>query len=285
MFTSTQFERLMMAGFCALALSAAACGNEASRQDKSDNVPEPNRKLPSTIDQSHKTSTKTVPTPKLTDTVGIPNPSSNVDITPEPSFSDLVRKGRALVRKRAYTAAIEQFELALDEKPRSSRALIDAARAYIKLGKAGKARPLAKKAVKLVPNSSYAWNTLGRVELLDHKFDAAAAGFKRAIDVNENNLYAWNNLGLTYIKAKMLDEAVIALKKATSIDNHPKAYMWNNLATAYEQLKNYTEARAAYEKAVSLGSHSARRSLKRLDSDENDTDETPDVTPTLKPKD
>jgi len=273
MSNTTLFERLMTVAFCALALGAAACGNEAKSEDKTPT--DSANTLPTQINKSNKTMTKTATAPDPVTTATIPSTTKLDPKADEPSFDELLKQGRSLVKKKEFSDAVDQFKLALDEKPENSRVRIDMARAYIKLGQARDARPHAAKAVKLKPKSSYAWNTLGRVELLEHKYDAAAASFKRATVENPKNLFAWNNLGLTYIKAKKLDEAVEALTKATELKG-TKAYMWNNLGAAQEQLKSYDEARTAYEKAAAMGSWSAKRSIKRLDKQENDLDEDDD---------
>lgn len=277
------FDRLITAAFCALAITAAAaCSGKAESEDSA-STNTPKHTLPSAIGKTDKTMTTTTPPPTRQQpaaTAPAPEPPAVTTKPAEPDAKDLFTAGRRLIKHRAYGEAIDKLEQVLSVEPKHSRAQIELARAYIKLGKARTARPHAEKGVELRPKSSYAWNTLGRVELLEDKLDAAAASFERAIKANEHNLYAFNNLGLTYIKAKKFDKAVEALVKATA-DKRAKAYMWNNLGTAYEQLGKRDEARTAYKKAADMGSGSAKRSLKRLDKaadgDASDSDDSSDI--------
>ena len=122
----------------------------------------------------------------------------------------------------------------------------------------------AKKATKLSPKSSAAWNTLGRVERSRYRYDQAREAFSTAIDLNEDNIYAWNNLGLTLLELGLFQEAVNALEEATS-RGKPSGYMWNNLGIAYEHLDMLDEARVAYEQGGVAGSVAAKASRKRLE--------------------
>lgn len=274
----TSFDRLITAALCALAITAAAgCSGKAETKQKHE-ADKPDRPLPSAIRKADKTMTTTTPDHKAEPSVE-PTPTTTPAAAADhkvvtPDVAELLASGRRLVKQRAYGEAVDKLRQVLSAKPEHARAHIELARAYIKLGKARTARPHAEKAVKLRPKLSYAWNTLGRVELLENKFDAAEASFKRAIKANEHNLYAYNNLGLTYLKAKRFEDAAKALQKATE-DKRARAYMWNNLGAAHEQLGNTDKAREAYKKAAAKGSGSAKRSLARLNktSDSDDTDE------------
>jgi tetratricopeptide (TPR) repeat protein len=118
--------------------------------------------------------------------------------------------------------------------------------------------------VAIAPDSTAAWNTLGRAELLRKQYDAAIAAFQKAVELDRDNAWAWNNLGFVQLETKHYDAALTALVEATS---RPTAtgYMFNNLGTAYEQLGRLDEAREAFDKGGKLGSVPALASRKRLE--------------------
>ena len=110
----------------------------------------------------------------------------------------------------------------------------------------------------------WAYNTLGRAELLRHSYDDAVEAFRQATELNADNVWAWNNLGFTQLTLKHYQEAVDALTEATSRKG-TEGYMWNNLGLAYEQMNQLDEARDAFDAGAKLGSVEAAASRRRLE--------------------
>jgi len=192
----------------------------------------------------------------------------------------LVRDGRVDDAELVYAQAAE-------DEPTRATPRIELARLRLAAKDVAGARKHAEAAVELAPESSGAWNTLGRVELLDGDKLAAIDAFTRAAEANPDNSYAWNNLGLVLGQLGRWDEAVAALERATG-GAHPEAFMWSNLGVAYERGEQIELGRAAYRQAARAGSQVGKDGLARLEAPighQAKADVTPDVTPdvTVKP--
>lgn len=183
---------------------------------------------------------------------------------PVTKFSDAMEQGKALAAKGDTKGAREMFESAIKLDKKAAEPHIELARMFVSMNERGLAIKEANKAVKLAPESSLAYNTLGRAELLRFNYDNAIVAFRQATEINPDNVWAWNNLGFCHLQLKHYQDAVDALVEATSRKG-AEGYMWNNLGTAYEQLDQLDEARAAFEKGGTAGSKEALASRKRLE--------------------
>lgn len=179
-------------------------------------------------------------------------------------FSECMSVGKEVAAKNEHARARMLFEAAAKLDRTSAAPHIELARSYIATSEKALAIRHASKAVKLAPESSQAYNTLGRAELLRHRYDEATIAFRQATELDPGNVWAWNNLGLVYLTQKDYVEAVNALLEATGRKG-VEGYMWNNLGTAYEQLDRLDEARDAFDSGAKLGSVAAKSSRKRLD--------------------
>lgn len=180
------------------------------------------------------------------------------------TFAECMTLGKELAAKKDHVRARELFEAAAKLDRKAAAPHVELARSYIDKAERALAIRHAKKAVKLAPESSQAYNTLGRAELLRHDYDGAELAFRQATELDKDNVWAWNNLGLVYLTEKNYQEAVNALVEATSRKG-VEAYMWNNLGSAYEQLDQLDDARDAFDSGAKLGSVAAKESRKRLD--------------------
>jgi tetratricopeptide (TPR) repeat protein len=193
-------------------------------------------------------------------------------------FDTALLQGRALAAKGDRDGAVAMFEAAIKLDKKRAEPHVELARIYIDESQRGLAIAAAKKATKLAPLSSQAWNTQGRAELAAFNYDDAIEAFSRACELDQNNIWAWNNLGYTELQLKKYDEAVEHLTEATSRKG-ATGYMYNNLGTALEQLGRFDEARLAFDSGGKLGSKEAASSRKRLEGVESvaKADETPAV--------
>ncbi len=233
-----------------------ACGGDASPIASDDGDPAFTRAL-----------TLPMPTPTVTP-VATPAPVAVVPPAVLPvaptKFDDALAQGKDLAAKGDTANAREMFEAAIKLDKRRAEPHIELARMFIAMHERGLAMAAANKAVKLAPDSSLAWNTLGRAELNRFNYDGAETAFEKAVEVNADNVWAWNNLGLVEMQLKKYDEAVIHFTEATNRKG-ATGYMFNNLGTALEQLDRLDEARTAFEKGGVLGSSEAVASRKRLE--------------------
>jgi tetratricopeptide (TPR) repeat protein len=202
------------------------------------------------------------PVVKVEDKKVTPSPEELLQI-PE-KLTDIMKLGKQLADTGEHKRARILFEAAAKKDRTLADPHVELARSYISTSEKGLAIKHASKAVKLAPESSHAYNTLGRAELLRHDYDAAIIAFRQATELNADNVWAWNNLGLVYLTLKDYPEAINALSEATNRKG-AEGYMWNNLGLAYEQLDQLDEARDAFEAGSKLGSVAAKASRKRLD--------------------
>lgn len=75
--------------------------------------------------------------------------------------------------------------------------------------------------------------------------------YKKALKIDPNFTSAWNNLGLSYKKLENYDEAIGAYEK--SLEKDPNGIMpLQNMAIAYKDKKDYKKALKTYEKLARL---------------------------------
>ena len=192
-------------------------------------------------------------------------PAATVPLMPEPTtFAGWMQRGRERLTSGENSGALADYAMAVEQRPQSQRARIQLARTFLAMDEAGKAREHAEAALEIDGGSSLAWNTMGRIELIEGENEAAIASFQRATEEDADNSYAWNNLGFVLIEEGLYEEAVAALEEATS-GGTPKAYMWNNLGMAYEHQDQIELARAAYRQAGNGGSAKALANFDRLE--------------------
>ena len=246
----------------------AACGasDDASKNDRPKEL---GIELPSAVANPSETA-MTAPVPLQQPPAAAPAKPAGAQVpAPEPTptpttYRELMAQGKRAYAGGDYDDALEMFAAASAKHRTSATARIEIARTLLGMGRVAKARDHAEAGIELAPSSSYAWNTLGRIELAEGSRAAAVASFERSVELDNDNSYAWNNLGLTVLQLERYEDAVGALEAATSGAN-PKAYMWNNLGMAYEHLDRIVEARAAYRQAADDGSSKGAASLERLE--------------------
>ena len=135
---------------------------------------------------------------------------------------------------------------------------------YIASDERGLAIEAANKAVKLAPESSQAWNTLGRAELARFNYDGAITAFNKATELDRDNVWAWNNLGFTELQLKHYDKAVDALVEATSRRRARPATCSTTSAPRTSSSIGSTK-RASRSTRAASSARRKRRSRKRLD--------------------
>ncbi len=250
----TQLRSFMFSALFLVPALVPSCGGDASPVASDDGNPAFTRAL-------------TLPMPTVTQ-VSTPAPVAVVAPAALPvaptKFDDALAQGKDLAAKGDTVNAREMFEAAIKLDKKRAEPHIELARMFIATHERGLAMAAANKAVKLAPDSSLAWNTLGRAELNRFNYDGAETAFEKAVEVNADNVWAWNNLGLVELQLKKYDEAAVHFTEATNRKG-ATGYMFNNLGIALEQLDRLDEARTAFEKGGGVGSSEAVASRKRLE--------------------
>ncbi len=111
------------------------------------------------------------------------------------TFAECMKLGKEVAAKKDHGRARELFEAAAKLDRKAAAPHVELARSYIDKAERALAIRHAKKAVKLAPESSQGYNTLGRAELLRHDYDGAELAFRQATELDKENVWAWNNLG------------------------------------------------------------------------------------------
>ncbi len=256
---------------CAAMLFAAACSEQKSEEQSRSPMAEP--KLPSIVDDKPSlANVGTAPALHLLPQIDVDTTSAQEPAAAAPVQSPMPEDYAGLLKFAKglgvddHGRALEALKRARALNSKSTAPDVESARVLLAAGNAKAARPFAEAALDLDPSSSYAWNTMGRVELGELELEAALASFERAAEENEDNSYAWNNLGLTLMRLERFPEAATALERATSA-GRPSAFMFNNLGMTYEHLARFDLAAAAYRQADDLGSAKAVANLNRLEDD------------------
>lgn len=244
MFRRLSAWHILTAGL--IGLSSAACGSGA-REDASSQEKTAAPVMPPSVAKSEAQLTSVKPAAEPAPEVKTPEP----EIEPKPVV-------------KSKDEVLDQLVFDAERKPEDVHLRVRVARAMLDAGKIGEARTHAERAVEVDEESAGAWHTLGRVELAERDFEAAAESFKRAVEADPENSFAWNNLGYAFIEQQKFEEAVDALEHATS-GTSPTGYMWNNLGMAYEHVDRIREARAAYRQAAQAGSTKGQDNLERLE--------------------
>lgn len=244
MFRRLSAWHILTAGL--LGISVAACGN-GGREDASSQGQVAQVMPPSVAAKG----------PELTSVKPAVTPTEPAVAAPE------VEEPPAPVVK-TDDEVLDRMVFDAERKPSDVRLRVKVARALFDAGKIGEARTHAERAIEVEEKSAAAWHLLGRIEMAELDFAAAATSFQRAVEEEPDNSYAWNNLGYALIEQKNFEEAAAALEHATS-GTSPTGYMWNNLGMAYEHLDRIREARAAYRQAAEAGSTKGQANLERLE--------------------
>ncbi len=259
--THPTLRTVLLAAVCpALALAFAGCGSKKTEEAKE--FP-PSITAPENIEK-----TATLPVVPEVVIPAVVKPIEPEVVREMPTtYKGFVAEGKRLYDGGEHADALMMFTRASDAKnyayPR-----IQMARSLLAMEMFETARTHAEAAVDMDEESTFAWNTLGRVELAAGDLEAAVTSFSHATEADEHNSYAWNNLGFALLEQGRHEDAAEALESATS-SGTPKAYMWNNLGMAYEHLNMVAEARAAYRQAEGLGSEKAAASVIRLEGVES----------------
>jgi Flp pilus assembly protein TadD len=239
MFRRLSAWHILTAGL--IGLSSAACGSGA-REDASSHEKTAAPIMPPSVAKAETELTSVKPPPA---------PAPEPEVEPKPIV-------------KTEDEVLDQLVFDAERKPNDVHLRVRVARALLDAGKIGEARVHAERAIEVDEKSAGAWHTLGRIELAERDFEAAAASFQRAVEEDGENSYAWNNLGYALIEQQKFEEAAEALEHATG-GTSPTGYMWNNLGMAYEHVDRIREARAAYRQAALAGSTKGQANLDRLE--------------------
>ncbi|MBP1750073.1 MAG: repeat-containing protein [Deltaproteobacteria bacterium] len=170
-------------------------------------------------------------------------------------FADAVKKspegiearnelGNALVGKRRFDEAIQQFEMVLRLKPNED-AHNNLGNIYLNKGDSGKAIGHFQAALKLNPNFSEALSNLAVAQGSKDATDEAIRNFQIVLDRNPSDAAVHSNMGDVYLKKGMVDEAIEHFQSALKLDQN-LAEVHDQLGVAYYKQGRLNEAIQEY---------------------------------------
>jgi protein O-mannosyl-transferase len=146
--------------------------------------------------------------------------------------------------------AIEQWKIALVDKPDNPIALCNLGMAMIDEKKWPEAEELLKRAIALRPRFASPHVYLGDLYLQQERSADAEAEYRRAVDISPLNIEARNRLGDFYAAQDRKKEAEEQFR--ASLDAQPNAKAWSGLGDALLQQDRKTEAAVAWSEAIEL---------------------------------
>ena len=168
--------------------------------------------------------------------------------------AQLVAEAQHYFSARQYDKAEDDYQKILQHDENNGLVLANLATIEMEQGRLDDAEKHIEAAVAQSPDDSYNLATLGRLEFLREKYDAAFDALSRAAKLDPRNPEIQNYLGVTLSHKGLRKQAETALRKAVQLDpNYGPAH--NNLAVVYiSQLPPLVElARWHYQKALDAG--------------------------------
>ena len=137
--------------------------------------------------------------------------------------------------------AINTFNAVLKLDPENSAAWASIGNSYNAINNYDRAIEMLNKAVDINPQNAYAWVCLGASYNEKKDYDKAIECFERAQKIgnlsNGENSSAFAGLGVAYANKDDLQRGLEYLNKATEIDTHNE-YAWENLELVKKKLAN-----------------------------------------------
>lgn len=131
------------------------------------------------------------------------------------------------------TAAVRQYEKALEVSPRDLATLISYARFLDRSGRTDEALRIYQRAQAAAPNTAMVWNDLGLFHARRSQWQPALAALNQAVALQPNQLRYRNNLAAVLVQTDRPEQAVRELEKV-----HPPAVARYNVSCVLCQLHN-----------------------------------------------
>lgn len=122
---------------------------------------------------------------------------------------------------------------------------------YTESGQYERAIFFCKEAIRLDPESSTAYDSLGNVYVKLGEYKEALNSFKKAVELDSKNATAYHNLGTVYCVLGYYQQAIDFFERALEINpKYPEAYY--NLGNAYAGFGKHKEGISSLQKAIEL---------------------------------
>jgi Flp pilus assembly protein TadD len=129
-----------------------------------------------------------------------------------------VRRAAAHVARGRYSAAVEEYQKALEVTPNDATVHNKIGICYQHLGNDAMARREYDRALQLDPGYAEVWNNIGTLEQARKRFKPAVRAYKKAIETKPGLATPWKNLGNAYLALGRVQEAFEAFQEAFRLD-------------------------------------------------------------------
>jgi tetratricopeptide (TPR) repeat protein len=163
-----------------------------------------------------------------------------------------------------WSDAVTFYNWTLRFAPDSSAAYNNLGRIYEKAGRREEAVRMFEKAIEVAPSRPNAYSNLAVIMAEVGRKEEAIAYFRKAAELSPKDAMLWNNLGAACHEAGRLEEAAEALQKAIAV-NPDLVGAYYNLANLYNQLGRKQEAEECLRRVKEIDPNfKAQRVLGRM---------------------
>lgn len=176
--------------------------------------------------------------------------TNTVSISPN-SYNAHSNLAIALVDKKRYEEAAEEYKKALAIDPDDPEGHYNLARCWGLMGKKELSISHYRRSIEIDPSYSESHNNIGIIYAKDREFKKAIKEFEYSLSINSRSANAYNNIGNCYAELGEVDKSIRAFKKAIRLDPG-KINAYTNIAGEYLQINKPREAEKYLQKAISI---------------------------------
>jgi Tfp pilus assembly protein PilF len=127
---------------------------------------------------------------------------------------EAVSRGAALAAREQFSAAADQYRIALEVQPNDAALRNKLGMCYQQLHNDPAARREYEKALEIDPAYAEAWNNLGTLDQARKSFRRAVRSYQKAIEIKPGLATPWKNLGNAFLALGQVDDAFVAYQEA-----------------------------------------------------------------------
>ena len=162
-----------------------------------------------------------------------------------------INLGKYAAEFKDYKRAINHYQNALKESPRSKPVLFSLVALYQKINDYENAEKISKSIVEYYPLDAEAHLILGNIYLIKNKLGSAIKEFKEVVHIDRENATGFRNLGYAELSAGAGHSAVKSLKQAEKLDPNDATILFD-LGLAYGLTDDKKKAVKTFRKALNL---------------------------------
>ncbi|MDY7002593.1 MAG: tetratricopeptide repeat protein [Cyanobacteriota bacterium] len=171
-------------------------------------------------------------------------------VTPETS-AQYFQKANEAIEAGKPEEAIPLYHQAIKLNPNFSLYYQSLGDVETQLGHWEQATTAYRQAIKLKPNSAISHHHLGDILARQGKLEKAIASYSQAIKINPNFSEFYNSLGKALFNQGQLDQAITYYQKAISLDQE-FVIAYHNLGETFDRQGQVQEATTYYRKAIEI---------------------------------